>query len=72
MRSPRKSLASPKKMQHSYQDDMISQLQEESQHLQFQVGERDIEIDRMKTTLFALNEKLNMVTDIKNDLDGTK
>lgn len=40
--------------------------------MQFQLGERDIEIDRMKTTLFALNEKLAMVTDIKNDLEETK
>lgn len=72
-KSTRNSLASPKKsISHNYQDDIINQLQDENQQLQFQLGERDIEIDRMKTTLFALNEKLAMVTDIRNDLDETK
>ena len=67
-------MASPKKSftQNYMQDDSLAQLQDENQQLQFQLGERDIEIDRMKTTLFALNEKLSMVTDIKSDLDDNK
>ena len=73
-KSFRNSMASPKKSftQNYMQDDSLAQLQDENQQLQFQLGERDIEIDRMKTTLFALNEKLSMVTDIKSDLDDNK
>lgn len=37
--------------------------------MQFQLGERDIEIERMKTTLIALNEKLVVTNDIKSQLD---
>jgi uncharacterized coiled-coil protein SlyX len=31
------------------------------------VGEKDIEIERMKTTLVALTKKLNLVSEIQND-----
>ena len=60
--SPKKS--SPgRRNQHSpsksnIQDDYLNGLQGENQNLQFQIGERDVEIERMKTTLMALNEKL--------------
>ena len=37
--------------------------------MQFSLGERDIEIERMKTTLIALNEKLAVTGDIKSQLD---
>ena len=37
--------------------------------LQFLIGERDVEIERMKITLIALNEKLAIVNDIKLDGD---
>lgn len=40
--------------------------------LQFQIGERDVEIERMKITLIALNEKLAIVNDIKLDGDQFK
>lgn len=73
-KSMRASVGSPSKsMRNAYvADDTIAQLTEENQTLQFQIGDRDIEIDRMKTTLFALNEKLAMINDIRSDLDGQK
>ena len=50
----------------------IEALQMENQNLQFALGDRDIEIERMKTTLFALNEKINVYSDIRNDADSNK
>ncbi len=41
----------------------------ENQGLQFQLGERDVEIERMKITLIALNEKLSVTNDIRLDCD---
>jgi hypothetical protein len=35
--------------------------------MQFQLGERDVENERMKTTLFALNEKLSVMEDVEKD-----
>ena len=35
--------------------------------MQFQLGERDVEIERMKITLIALNEKLAVTNDIRLD-----
>ena len=42
--------------------------QQEIQNLQFNLGEKDIEIERMKTTLIALNEKLNVAKDVNSDV----
>lgn len=36
--------------------------------MQFATGERDIEIERMKTTLIALNGKLSVMTDIEKEV----
>ena len=47
----------------------MDDLHDENQTLQFTLGERDIEIERMKTTLIALNEKLVVTNDIKAQLD---
>ena len=44
----------------------------ENQGLQFQLGERDVEIERMKITLIALNEKLSVTNDIRLDCDQFK
>ena len=66
----RQSTTSPTKAPKN--EDVISGLQAEIQHLQFQLGERDIEIERMKTTLIALNEKVAVTSDIKNDCDEHK
>lgn len=63
MHSPSKS---------NIQEDYLNGLQGENQNLQFQIGERDVEIERMKTTLMALNEKLQVLTDIKQDVDDHK
>jgi hypothetical protein len=41
---------------------MMSQLQAENENCAFQLGEQDVEMERMKTTIFALNQKL-VVTD---------
>lgn len=45
-------------------DDTVTNLQAEVQKLQFVVGERDIEIERMKTTFVALNGKLSSLEDV--------
>ena len=37
-----------------------------------QLGDTDIEMERMKTTLIALNEKLSVTNDIKLDCDQHK
>ena len=47
-------------------------MQEQAQSLEFQLGERDVEMDRMKTTLIALNEKLSVTNDIKLDCEQHK
>jgi hypothetical protein len=36
--------------------------------MQFQLGDRDVENERMKTTLFALNEKLSVMEDVQKDI----
>jgi len=46
---------------------VMSSLENENQNLQFSLGERDVEIERMKTTLIALNEKLAVTEDIRLD-----
>ena len=51
---------------------LIDSLQSENQALQLQLGERDVEIERMKITLIALNEKLAVTTDIKLELEQHK
>ena len=48
----------------TYGDDSIGGLQTEVQKLQFTVGDRDVEIERMKTTLIALNGKLSRLEDV--------
>ena len=40
--------------------------------MQFTVGERDIEIERMKTTLIALNHKLAALQDIQREVEDHK
>ena len=42
-------------------------VESENQNLQFSLGERDVEIERMKITLIALNEKLAVTNDVKLD-----
>ena len=42
--------------------------QQEIQTLQFAMGDKDIEIERMQTTLMALNEKLNVRQDVFEDI----
>ena len=36
------------------------------------MGEKDVEMERMQTTLQALNGKLTLLTDIRNDVDSHK
>lgn len=50
----------------------MKELQTDNQQLQFEVGERDVEIERMKITLVALNEKLAMVEDIRQEGEDHK
>ena len=65
----RGSISSPSKHQIGVD---IESLQVENQNLQFVLGERDVEMERMKTTLFALNEKINVYSDIRQDVDDCK
>ena len=37
-----------------------------------QMGEKDVEMERMTTTLTALNGKISVLTDIRNDIDQHK
>lgn len=59
-KSMRASMSSPTKAAFADMD----ALQSENQNLQFALGDRDIEIERMKTTLFSLNEKINVNSDL--------
>ena len=47
--------------------EILNQMNTENQSLQFSLGERDVEIERMKITLIALNEKLAVTNDIRLD-----
>ena len=60
---------SPLKQHQATIQSTIDDMQEENQTLQFSLGERDVEIERLKTTLVALNEKLVVTNDIKDQLD---
>jgi chromosome segregation ATPase len=64
--SPQKS---PTKAAAAAEND---QLHEEIKQLQFTVGDRDVEIERMKTTLIALNHKLASLTDVQKEIDDHK
>ena len=44
---------------------MLEQVQAENAQLNFEVGEKEVELDRMKTTLFALNSKLQQWEDMQ-------
>ena len=59
----------PKTAAKSRNDEMMQSLASENQTLEFALGEKDIEMERMKTTLIALNEKLSLTNDIKLDCD---
>ena len=67
-KSMRMSTSSPTKA--AFAD--IDALQTENQNLQFALGDRDIEIERMKTTLYALNERVNVQNDIRDDIESQK
>ena len=47
----------------------MASLQPENQQLQFDIGDRDVEMERMKITLFALNERVAMVAALNQDGD---
>ena len=46
----------------------LSEVQTENANLNFALGERDIENERLKTTVMALNEKMALMMDIDKDL----
>lgn len=48
-------------------EDTFQVLSKQNQELEFALGERDVEIDRLKTTLVSLNEKLTVLADAKSD-----
>lgn len=45
---------------------MMQSFQAENSQLTFEMGEKDVELDRMKTTLFALNSKLQQWEEMKS------
>ena len=55
---------STNKLQNNHQNDV--NLNQEFRELQVTLGEKDIEIERMKATLVALTKKLNLVNDIRD------
>ena len=63
--------ASPLK-ESVYMNETFSNFQVENQQLQMNLGEKDIEIERMQTTLTALNGKLTELSDIRIDIDAHK
>ena len=62
--SPAKSPKKSKTFNFDVQD-RLAKAEAEAQHQQFQVAERDIEIERMKTTLQGLNQNLEVAQDYK-------
>ena len=64
-KSPTKRTTTIRAIREEIQEDSISTLQNENQSLQFALGERDVEIERMKTTLEALNGKLVLISDMR-------
>ena len=46
---------------------MLESFKAENSQLTFEMGEKDVEIDRMKTTLFALNSKLQQWEEMKSN-----
>ena len=50
----------------------VEVLLEEVKKLQFQLGDRDTEIERMTTTLVALNHKLDALQDVQKEIDDHK
>lgn len=55
---------STNKLQNNHQNDV--NFNQEFRELQVTLGEKDIEIERMKATLVALTKKLNLVNDIRD------
>lgn len=49
-------------------EDSIAVIHEEKQQLEFTIGEKDVEIERMTTTLVALNGKLGALTDAESEV----
>ena len=47
----------------------VEALNDEIQELQFKLGNRDIEIERMETTLVALNQKLEALQDVRVEVE---
>ena len=49
-------------------EETVNALNSDNQRMQFDLAERDVEIERMKTTLIALNEKLQVFNDLQKDV----
>jgi hypothetical protein len=46
-------------------------LVDQQHHLSMQVSDKEIELERLKTTVFALNSKCEVVEDHKQDVQTT-
>ena len=51
---------------------LVTQLQNENAKINIQLGERDVEMERMKCTLYALNTKLKGVQEVREQLESQK
>ena len=63
--------SSPLKASRDVDETMMS-MQQDNTMLQMQMGEKDVEMERMTTTLTALNGKLTVLNDIRSDIDQHK
>lgn len=50
--------------------DYEAMMVEQQHQLSMQVSDKEIEIERLKTTVFALNSKVEVVTDIEKRLES--
>jgi hypothetical protein len=68
-KSPRKSR--PQTAYVSNESAVDPQVQELYSHAQFTISEQEVEIERLKTTVVALNAKCSIVDDHKTDVQNT-
>lgn len=68
--SPKKSTTKKSTPATFTQQEHVATLEAKHQQLQFDLSDKDIEMDRLKTTVQALNEKCVAIDDIKQDCEN--
>jgi hypothetical protein len=69
--SPRKSTKAAQQQQQYEPVDQNPQVNELYSQAQFTISEQEVEIERLKTTVVALNAKCSIVDDHKTDVQNT-